>query len=91
MSSGEFDLRSRLRGFLVDESKHVPQCSRAACSNPATRRLEWRNPRIHTEERIKIWLSCDEHFEFLRGFLDSRNFPLRIADVHDPANEEPIR
>lgn len=90
MSSGEFDLRSRLRGFLVSSTQEVPQCSRAACNNAATRRLEWRNPRIHTEDRVKIWLTCDEHYDFLRGFLASRNFPLRVADVHDPANEQPI-
>lgn len=91
MSSGEFDLRSRLRGFLVEDQAPVPQCSRAACNNAAEYRLEWRNPRIHTEDRVKIWLACGTHLDFLRGFLDTRGFPMRIADVHDPVNEEPIR
>lgn len=89
MSSGEFDLRSRLRGFLSTKDTR-PQCSRAQCENPAARRIEWRNPRIHDADRVKIWLACEEHIEFLLGFLESRKFPVRIADVNDPVNEEPI-
>jgi hypothetical protein len=89
MSSGEFDLRSRLRGFLVTDDAS-PQCSRAQCSSPAEHRIEWRNPRIHDADRVKIWLACGEHYEFLLGFLESRQFPLRIARIGDPVNEEPI-
>lgn len=90
MSSGEFDLRGRLAGALPRETQ-VPQCSRAACDRNAAVRIEWRNPRIHGAERIKIWLACSEHEEYLLGFLQSREFPVRVHDVHDPVNEAPIQ
>jgi hypothetical protein len=89
MSSGEFDLRSRLRGFLASKDER-PQCSRAQCEAPAVHRIEWRNPRIHDADRVKIWLACDEHLDFLLGFLESRRFPVRLARIDDPVNEEPI-
>ena len=38
--------------------------------------IEWRNPRIHTGDRVKVWLACDEHVEVLRDFLAARAFPL---------------
>ncbi|WP_399521785.1 hypothetical protein [uncultured Gulosibacter sp.] len=87
MSSGEFDLRTRIgmEAFAPEAT-----CSRAKCEAAATRRIEWRNPRIHSEDRIKIWLTCDEHLEFLLGFLKSRGFPVRLHAVDDPVNEEPI-
>jgi len=54
------------------------ECSRAGCRAEATWRIEWRNPKIHTEDRRKIWLACDEHLEFLREFLGARDFPLEV-------------
>lgn len=59
----------------------VPVCSRAGCPEPATWRIDWRNPRIHAEDRRKTWLACDEHVEFLRGFLASRDFPLTVESL----------
>ncbi|MDQ1128433.1 hypothetical protein [Microbacterium sp. SORGH_AS_0888] len=53
-----------------------PQCSRAGCRAAATARIDWRNPRIHTGERRKTWLACDEHLPFLRDYLTSRGFPV---------------
>ena len=50
-------------------------CSRAECREPAAWRINWRNPRIHTDGRSKTWLACDEHVEYLRGFLEARAFP----------------
>ncbi|MCU1636037.1 MAG: hypothetical protein JWQ68_1276 [Cryobacterium sp.] len=62
-------------------------CSRAACNLPATWRLEWRNPRIHKEGRVKTWLACDEHLEFLREFLAARDFPLTVSALpQNPAS-----
>jgi hypothetical protein len=54
-------------------------CSRAGCRERATSRIEWRNPKIHTADRVKVWLACDEHVEFLREFLAARDFPLRVV------------
>ena len=54
-------------------------CSRAECRAAATWRIDWQNPRIHTGDRWKTWLACDEHVDYLRGFLESRSFPVRVA------------
>jgi hypothetical protein len=59
----------------------VPTCSRAGCREQAAWRIDWRNPRIHTEDRRKTWLACDEHVEFLRGFVASRDFPLAVVPL----------
>lgn len=61
------------------------RCSRAGCTEAATTRIEWRNPRIHQESRTKVWLACDEHRAYLTGFLEARAFPIRVADL--PAAE----
>ncbi|MDF2807517.1 MAG: hypothetical protein K0S43_2463 [Cellulosimicrobium sp.] len=53
-------------------------CSRAGCREPAVWRIDWRNPRIHDETRTKTWLACDEHVDYLRGFLESRAFPVAV-------------
>lgn len=55
------------------------ECSRAGCRSEGRWRIEWRNPKIHTEERRKIWLACDEHVSFLREFLAARDFPLEVV------------
>ncbi|MFC7789628.1 hypothetical protein ACU045_11675 [Microbacterium sp. MAHUQ-60] len=40
----------------------------------------WRNPRIHSEDRRKIWLACDEHIGFLSDYLRTRDFPVEVHD-----------
>ena len=68
------------------------QCSAAGCREPAAWRVNWRNPRLHSPERVKVWLACDAHREHLEGYLGSRGFPVVVtpgdvaADVvPDPA------
>ena len=51
-------------------------CSRAGCLATAGWRIEWRNPKIHTEDRVKVWLACDEHRGYLSDFLAARDFPV---------------
>jgi hypothetical protein len=63
----------------------VVTCSRAACTRSATWRLEWRNPRIHKEGRVKTWLACDDHVDFLREFLSARDFPLTVSALPQDA------
>jgi hypothetical protein len=58
------------------------ECSRAGCREPAAWRLDWRNPKIHTDGRTKTWLACDEHREFLHGFLTSRGFPVAVSALN---------
>ena len=55
------------------------ECSRAGCRAAAAWRIDWRNPKIHTGDRHKTWLACEEHREFLEGFLGSRGFPVEVV------------
>jgi hypothetical protein len=70
-------LREAARNGLV--------CSAKGCRAPATWALAWNNPKLHTPERRKTWLACDEHREYLSTFLSARGF-LRettpLADLH---------
>jgi len=50
------------------------RCSAKGCTTDATHQLMWNNPKLHTPERRKIWLACDEHEESLRVFLSARGF-----------------
>jgi hypothetical protein len=49
-------------------------CSAKGCTARATTALRWNNPKIHSPERRKTWLACDEHRESLAEFLSLRNF-----------------
>ncbi|UCR89688.1 hypothetical protein [Mycetocola spongiae] len=60
------------------------ECSRAQCREAAAWRIEWRNPKIHDETRRKIWLACEEHREYLVGFLEARNFPVEALPFTSP-------
>lgn len=51
-----------------------PQCSRKSCRSDAVWQIRWNNPKIHDPERRKTWLACDEHREWLEGFLRQRLF-----------------
>ena len=58
-------------------------CSAKGCREPASWQLLWNNPKIHTPDRRKIWLSCDDHREGLEKFLGARGF-LRDTLSHTP-------
>lgn len=49
-------------------------CSARGCRARATWGLRWNNPRLHTPDRRKVWLACDEHREHLTTFLQARGF-----------------
>lgn len=49
-------------------------CSSKGCTVPARHQVRWNNPKIHTPDRRKIWLACDDHEETLRAFLSARGF-----------------
>jgi len=57
------------------------RCSAKGCRAPATTDLTWRNPRLHDAARVKHWLACDEHAEFLADFLARRSFLLTRAPL----------
>lgn len=60
-------------------------CSRAGCRADASWRIEWRNPRIHPEDRRKVWTACDEHVDFLRDYLLARDFPVAVLALETEA------
>jgi hypothetical protein len=57
------------------------QCSAKDCRRDALWALRWNNPKIHTPDRRKVWLACDEHREQLTQFLDRRSFLRDVIPV----------
>lgn len=53
-------------------------CSARGCRRAAAWALLWNNPRLHTPERRKVWLACEEHRVQLGEFLSVRGF---LADT----------
>lgn len=47
-------------------------CSRKGCSADADFGMLWNNPKLHTPERRKVWLTCPEHRDYFRDYLSSR-------------------
>jgi hypothetical protein len=72
---------------LATEPGATPTCSRAGCSTTAGWRVNWRNPRIHTSDRVKIWAACDEHRDFLADYLRSRSFPVRVTGIDEDVTD----
>jgi hypothetical protein len=62
-------------------------CSRAGCRSTAQWRVEWRNPKIHSPDRTKVWVACDEHRDFLRDYLAAREFPVTVLPLTPPRSE----
>lgn len=68
-----------------------PICSAKGCRAPAAHVLVWNNPKVHTADREKTWLACDDHRESLSQHLAMRSFLRRVDPLpvpragHDPA------
>jgi hypothetical protein len=62
-------------------------CSRAGCRADASWLIAWRNPRIHTADRRKEWVACDQHVGYLRDFLAARDFPLEVQALAPTATD----
>lgn len=63
-------------------------CSAKGCRNAAVWSLLWNNPKIHTPERRKTWLACEEHRESLSDFLKARSFLREVEPVGASAPEQ---
>ena len=74
---------------MTDDSVDTPTCSRAGCRNPATTTVNWRNPRIHALDRVKVWLACDDHAEYLSDYLGARDFPVVLAPLGTVVDQVP--
>jgi hypothetical protein len=66
---------------VTDARDEAPLCSAKGCHADARWGLRWNNPKIHTPERRKVWLACDEHREHLSRFLDMRGFLRDVVPV----------
>lgn len=64
-----------------DSGADLATCSAKGCVEPAGWDLLWNNPKLHTPERRKVWLACDQHKASLSDFLTSRGF-LRDVEPH---------
>lgn len=53
-------------------------CSARGCRTPASWALVWNNPKLHTPDREKVWVACDDHRQSLADFLSARSFLRRI-------------
>jgi hypothetical protein len=60
-------------------------CSAKGCRRSATWAHLWNNPKLHTPERRKVWLACDDHRTSLGEFLSVRGFLTETV----PATEVP--
>jgi hypothetical protein len=65
------------------------QCSAAGCPSAAAWRVNWRNPRIHPADRVKVWLACDDHRETLADYLGTRGFPVVLSELGSPVDAVP--
>lgn len=73
---------------LVDDLTETT-CSRAGCRNIAAWNVNWRNPKLHGPDRVKIWLACDEHRDYLLHYLEARDFPVLVTALGRPLKRLP--
>ena len=64
-------------------SEESPVCSAKGCRADAVWVLAWNNPKLHTPERRKTWLACEEHREHLSQFLGVRGFLKDVVPLAD--------
>ena len=58
-----------------------PICSAKGCTGVALYDLRWNNPKLHTTDRRKSWLDCEEHRATLGEFLQVRGFLREIEPL----------
>jgi hypothetical protein len=57
------------------------KCSRNGCEDIATEFIDWRNPKVHSRDRVKTWASCDAHHDYFVSYLTIRGFYLGIRAI----------
>ncbi|CAN5359140.1 hypothetical protein BH23ACT6_BH23ACT6_01360 [soil metagenome] len=67
----------------MSEAQSPVVCSAKACRATATHAIIWRNPRLHTESRRKVWVACGDHRDTLASFVDLRGFLIEVIAVQD--------
>jgi hypothetical protein len=66
---------------MPDQPDEPPICSAKGCANEAVWQLLWNNPKLHTPDRRKVWLACEEHRQSLSDFLGARQFLRDVVPV----------
>jgi hypothetical protein len=61
------------------ELEHV--CSAKGCRATGVHAVIWNNPKLHTAERRKVWLACDDHEKSLADFVALRGFLIEVIPV----------
>ncbi|WP_066932594.1 hypothetical protein [Streptomyces sp. NBRC 110611] len=67
----------------ADRSESAVICSAKGCRTAAVWVLAWNNPKLHTPERRKTWLACEEHREHLSQFLGVRGFLKDVVTLEE--------
>ncbi|GAA3036491.1 hypothetical protein GCM10010448_18560 [Streptomyces glomeratus] len=70
-------------GHVMAPDPDAPMCSAKGCRAAAVWVLAWNNPKLHTPERRKTWLACEEHREYLSKFLGVRGFLKDVVKLED--------
>ena len=66
-----------------------PTCSAKGCRTPARWALLWNNPKLHTPDRRKTWLACDEHRQSLADHLAARSFLRDVEPLTEGTGDQP--
>ena len=64
-----------------DDEQDRAVCSAKGCHSDAVHVLVWNNPRLHTPEREKTWVACEDHRGSLAQHLDVRGFLRRVEPL----------
>lgn len=72
----------------MTEGPEAAICAAKGCRRLASFDLQWNNPKIHTPDRRKHWLACEDHRESLSAFLSARGF-LKDVEPFDPSHGHP--
>ena len=63
---------------MNNPSEEQVRCSAKACHQAARHVVVWNNPKVHTPDREKTWVACDDHRQSLADHLDVRGFLIRV-------------
>jgi hypothetical protein len=58
-------------------------CSAKGCREVASHAVVWNNPKLHSADRRKVWLACDDHRQSLADFVGLRGFLIEVIPVEE--------
>lgn len=62
-------------------------CSAKGCRAVPEHAVVWRNPKLHTPDRRKVWLACEDHREHLSTFVQLRGFLIEVIPASELAGQ----